>query len=354
MSQSPSQSPRRAPRILGFPYAEQLFDARLDHIGEVPSADVAGACDVVFDIAVLRLADKVEPVTVDGEPGDRVYGVYEPRRLRFPRASWIDRSGPFADFSAFNALQSGADARRLMCIVHLDGAPRGERYVVVTHESRPHEFTLRASSCLLEEREGAPEPVVYVRKWAAAPLPPVGRLSVPLTLHARFGGDPIAIRLGERRYRTRLFIGGFRQQGHARPGVDHVVNLSGMHNRWVESAGWHPDDRYRPKGEMAAGMRTMELLAEAAWVAEALRSGKRVLIHCAAGINRSATLCCATLMVLEGLSAEEALARVRERHAEAHPDPYHWYALRHLEQLLAAGLQASELAKAPVTARERE
>jgi hypothetical protein len=37
-------------------------------------------------------------------------------------------------------------------------------------------------------------------------------------------------------------------------------------------------------------------------------------------------------MLLEGLSAEQALARVRERHPEAHPDPYHWFALRHLRE----------------------
>jgi hypothetical protein len=39
-------------------------------------------------------------------------------------------------------------------------------------------------------------------------------------------------------------------------------------------------------------------------------------------------------MLLEGLSADEALARVREHHPLAWPDPYHWFALRWLQQQL--------------------
>jgi protein-tyrosine phosphatase len=70
---------------------------------------------------------------------------------------------------------------------------------------------------------------------------------------------------------------------------------------------------------------------------EALRAGRRVLVHCAAGINRSSSVCCAALMLMEGLRPQEALARVRERHPEAHPDPYHWFALQHLPALIKSG-----------------
>jgi protein-tyrosine phosphatase len=49
-------------------------------------------------------------------------------------------------------------------------------------------------------------------------------------------------------------------------------------------------------------------------------------------MNRSATVCCAALILLEGLPAEAALARVRERHPGAWPDPYHWFLLRWLAE----------------------
>lgn len=81
---------------------------------------------------------------------------------------------------------------------------------------------------------------------------------------------------------------------------------------------------------MIDGMRADDVLAEGRWVADRLRAGERVLVHCYAGMNRSATVCCAALILLEGISAEEALERVRERHPVAWPDPYHWKVLRRL------------------------
>jgi dual specificity phosphatase 12 len=86
---------------------------------------------------------------------------------------------------------------------------------------------------------------------------------------------------------------------------------------------------------MAAGMDAMDIFEEAAWVTERLRAGRRVLVHCYAGINRSSTVCCAALMFLEGLSPEEALARIRQHHPLAWPDPYHWFTLRWMSQALA-------------------
>jgi len=67
-------------------------------------------------------------------------------------------------------------------------------------------------------------------------------------------------------------------------------------------------------------------------VVERLRAGQRVLVHCSAGFNRSATICCAALILLEGLSAEAALERVRQHHPWCRPDPHHWLALRWLAQ----------------------
>jgi hypothetical protein len=154
-------------------------------------------------------------------------------------------------------------------------------------------------------------------------------------LYRRYGGDPITFRLGRRTYARRLFIGGLFHQQEERPTVHHVLNLCGIENPWFSQAGESQQDRRVERGEMAAGMDAMDIFQEAAWVTERLRAGRRVLVHCYAGINRSSTVCCAALMFLEGLSPEEALARVRQYHPLAWPDPYHWFTLRWMSQALA-------------------
>jgi predicted protein tyrosine phosphatase len=330
-------APRHA-RIFGCPYSDLIFDARIEALLEEAHGQRRDIRDILLDLALLRPYGAPRVELVDGHPWERVRGEYAPHRLRFRRAAWLGRSGPFADLEA---LPRDADARRLFRIVHLREPARGARYVLVTHAVSAGYFSVRASSCVLEARGGASEPVELLRRWSPSPAPPAGLLPHPARLHARYGGDPIAIRLGRRLYRERLFIGGVRQQGAERPAVDHVVNLSEHPSVWARDHGrddhgraaQHPADRHTPKGEMAAGMTADALLEEALWVARALGAGRRVLVHCAAGINRSSTLCCAALMLLEGLTAEDALARVRERHPEADPDPYHWFTLQRLRTL---------------------
>jgi len=39
-------------------------------------------------------------------------------------------------------------------------------------------------------------------------------------------------------------------------------------------------------------------------------------------------------MFLEGLGPEAALARIRQHHPQAWPDPYHWFTLRWMSQAL--------------------
>ena len=79
-------------------------------------------------------------------------------------------------------------------------------------------------------------------------------------------------------------------------------------------------------------MSVEEIQEEASWIIDRLKDNRRVLVHCAAGMNRSATVSCAVLMLLEGLRAEDALERVREHHPWARPDSHHWLALRWLEK----------------------
>ena len=89
-------------------------------------------------------------------------------------------------------------------------------------------------------------------------------------------------------------------------------------------------------------MRVAEIMAESRWVIERLKAGKRVLVHCAAGMNRSATICCGVLITLEGLTAEDALERVRRHHPWARPDPFHWLNLRWLAYTMERSSSAKE------------
>jgi len=81
---------------------------------------------------------------------------------------------------------------------------------------------------------------------------------------------------------------------------------------------------------------------EAQWVIDRLRAGQRVRVRCSAGFNRSVSVCCAVLILLEGISAENALERVREHHPWACPDAHHWLVLRWLAKRFAGGCQWPE------------
>jgi hypothetical protein len=129
----------------------------------------------------------------------------------------------------------------------------------------------------------------------------------------------------------KLFVGERGIQPKHRPHVDAVLNLGEEPSRWVKEPKVHPNDRAINRGEGADGMTVIEICEEAQWVIERLEQNQRVLVHCVAGMNRSTTVCCAVLMLLEGLTAEAALERVRQHHPWARPDSHHWLALRWLE-----------------------
>lgn len=175
-------------------------------------------------------------------------------------------------------------------------------------------------------------PFVYERDWSPAPPVPAGLVPRPTYLHKRFGGDPITIKVHGQVFHRRLFIGGTDIQPLNRPHVNAVINLGETPSRWLKDNDIHPNDRAIEKGEGSKGMSVIEIQEEAKWVMDRLMENQRVLVHCAAGMNRSATISCAVLTLLEGLRAEKALERVREHHPWAWPDPYHWLALCWLEK----------------------
>jgi hypothetical protein len=154
--------------------------------------------------------------------------------------------------------------------------------------------------------------------------------------HAHYGGSPIPVRLAPALgfSHTRLYLGPSRVDlgDVMHPDVECIVNLCQINDTWALL----PDDRRWPRGEGLFGYTWQTLDADARELAELIRSGRRVLIHCMAGVNRSSTLTCAVLMHLEGISAEAALRRVQRFHQPAYPEELHWQALRRLDIALRA------------------
>lgn len=315
-------------RFLPSPYYDALCGARLERIIE---AEHGGGREITLELIERRPVSKAKLAVADGQPTEHLRVVEVPRRIRFPLASWYKRLSPF---DHVDSLTSDDSRRTLYGLRRMRHPQRGDLFVVEVEEGM---LALHAPTCILEDwpegpRAAEPNAVDLRRPWAHVPPNPVGLVPVPAKLHAKYAGDPIAIQLRGRRYRERFFIGGMRHQpsNGRRPEVDAVLNLCEMPNAWLCGGEQHERDRWACKGEGRVGMRPAELVAEAEWVAERLRAGQRVLVHCYAGLNRSSTVCCAALILLEGLSAGAALARVREHHPEAWPDPYHWLALRWL------------------------
>jgi hypothetical protein len=178
--------------------------------------------------------------------------------------------------------------------------------------------------------------VELTRNWSPAPASPPRRIPDPIWFHQHYGGDPIAVRLDGRFYHRRLFIGGVDIQPAQRPDVYAVLNLGEKPSRWANALLSLPADRWAAKGEGSEGMGAQERAEEAGWVVERLQAGQRVLVHCSAGLNRSSTVCCATLILLEKLTAEAALERVRAHHPWAWPDSHYWLQLRWLAQVSGA------------------
>lgn len=162
----------------------------------------------------------------------------------------------------------------------------------------------------------------------------------------RYGGHPVVVRIGARRYGRRLFVGGRERTmrlprvRRARPSVDVIVNLCDLPDHPAISA---PGDLWWPRGEGPLGYQPDVLLRDATTVADLLRGGSTVLVHCVAGVNRAPTLCTAIIMVLEQCTAREALRTVRQRRWMALPDPWHWRTLRRLEGLLVHNAEISAL-----------
>lgn len=315
-------------RILDFPYYQALAGGRLVDLTEQQRGQ---RLDLVFDFKEFIVKGAPELSWCDGRPCEKLDGMYQLRRIRFLGVASLRRNGLFKDLSQV-ALEDPCRELRSM----LAWQPPEQLPIYLLSHSGPEDTGLRFSArgCRLENppQDQLPgEIITQVRYWSQQPAQPARLVPAPKILHQRYGGDPVTTWVNGRIFHRRLFVGGLGEQRMTRPEVDVVLNLGELPSRWspgqADQAGV---DRWQIKGEGALGMTPAEIAVEARWVMDHLKAGKSILVHCAAGMNRSVTVCCAVLILMEGLSAEDALARVRQHHPWARPDSYHWLALRWL------------------------
>ena len=311
-------------RLLTLPFSESPAGGRLDALHE----KIHGKrTDVRMDYHELQPSAPPTFVECEGKPCEQVQGVYLPRRIRFIGAQIVEGAALCA---GLDDLPPDHPTRALTSALQWR-TPEGQNYYLfgVGVDEHPT-LLLTAQRCVPEARTGPARTVAFTRDWSPPPASPARLVPNPGRMHQRYGGDPIAVRLNDRLHHRRLFVGGVDIQGEQRPEVHAVLNLCEQASCWAANTPPQPADRWDNKGEGAKGMNVGEIAEEARWVIERLQAGQRVLVHCAAGMNRSATICCAALILLERLSAEAALERVREHHPWARPDGHHWLALRWL------------------------
>lgn len=317
MSPIPAQ-----PRILEHPFASLLQGGRLDSFQENGHA-------IHLTVQGLEIMTS-EVFEREGKLFERVTGRHIPLKISFADVRDLNR----ADF--FTSLENlpADDPSRVIAQMH--------SWIMAGMNDIFHIFNLRApvsanmnffaSGATHEQGEGG-SPFTLERDWSPAPPMPEGLIPLPIDLHDNFGGDPVSVKIGDTVQAQRLFVGGLENQPEQRPPrVDAVLNLGEKPSLWVTGDAVHPNDRVVEKGEGSKGMSVEEIRTEANWVIDRLKKDEHVLVHCVAGMNRSITICCAVVMLLEGLTAEDALKRVREQHPWAKPDSYHWLALRWLEK----------------------
>jgi len=316
MSPTPAQT-----RIVEPPFATLMQGARLDSYQE-------NGQELLMDVQGLQSITS-ELIERDEKIIEQATCIHIPLKLRFAKVTPLKR----ADFFTSLANYPIDDPSRIIFYMHSWQQPGMDDvfYIFKLREPIGASMNFLAKDVTFE-KDNAGEPFTIERDWSPAPPMPGGVVPQPQHLHDQFGGDPVRIKIDGNVQDQRLFVGGLENQPPQRPQVDAVLNIGESPSNWVKGSDLHPNDRTVEKGEGAKGMPANEIREEANWVIERLQKNETVLVHCVAGMNRSATICCAVLMLLEGLSAEEALKRVREQHPWAKPDSYHWLALRWLEK----------------------
>lgn len=308
-------------RIVLHPFAHLLPGARFDSFRVLRD-------NLILDLrGFLQTSSRI--FERNGRLFEKVTGSHIPMSLCFSKVTKLEYSSFFPELENYPP----DDESRVIMGMYSWQQPRKENVFYVLFLQDPvaadMKFFAQRVKCQMSNDR---IPLSCVRNWSPAPPMPERLIPRPAHLHKRFGGDPITIKVDGQVFHRRLFIGGTDIQPLHRPHVDTVVNLGEIPSRWLKGRDVHPDDRAMHKGEGLKGMSAKEIQEEANWIIDLLKEDRRVLVHCAAGMNRSVTINCAVLILLEGLSAEAALERVREHHPWARPDSHHWLALRWLEK----------------------
>ncbi len=312
-------------RIINIPEPESIQGGRLD---SVRVEAVGKRQDLIMDFQGF-VPSKPSLLLIEEEIlYERLEGHFVPRRLRFTGITELMQTGLYQNLDALPLMHEARTIRDIF-----SWRPIGKKnilFMLINSAPDDTELNFYADDVIEEPRKGKREPITFVRNWSAPPSMPARLVPEPRGLHRQFGGDPISVHVNGKVQRRRLFIGGIEKQGMTRPTVDAVLNLGEVPSKWVKSNSLDPRDRWVNKGEGRDGMSIEEITEEAIWVIQKLRAGERALVHCVAGMNRSSTICCAIVMLLEGLTAEQALERVRAHHPWARPDSHHWLKLRWL------------------------
>ncbi len=306
-------------RIIEHPFASLLQGGRLDSYEATKNT-------IVLRVQGFQpLSSKL--IRKDGKIIERVKAKFIPLELTFSTISKLKRDDFFTNLDKY----SMDDSSRTIAYMYSWRQPNKKDVFYMFGLRLPvgadMSFLARKVTCKISGI--VQKPFTIERDWS--PAPPMTNRLVPefKAINKKYGGDPVNIKRNGIEIRRRLFVGGVHLQPKSRPQVDAALNLGEKPSRWVKSGKeLHPNDRAIEHGEGSQGMTVEQIREEAGWVIERLRDDKRVLVHCVAGMNRSVTICCATLILLERLSAEDALARVREHHPWARPDSHHWLALR--------------------------
>ncbi|GAB4463336.1 MAG: hypothetical protein Kow0070_23710 [Anaerolineales bacterium] len=310
-----------SPRIVRHPFAHLMADARLDSYNEDGGTirmNVQG-----FETVETELLES------GGIILERGTARYIPLTLTFTGVHHLQRPDFFTSLHQYPP----GDPARAIGTMHAWIMPgMDDIFHLIGMRNRPDaNITFFAAGATHEQGE-AGNPFPFERDWSPSPPMPGVEVPQPYHLYDRFGGDPVVIKLNGQVIENKLFIGGIENQPETRPQIDAVLNLGEKPSAWVKDGKLHPNDRTVEKGEGSKGMSAEEIREEAEWVIERLRRDESVLVHCVAGMNRSTTVCCAVLMQLEGLTAEQALERIYEHHPWAKPDAHHWLMLKWLEK----------------------
>jgi hypothetical protein len=312
-------------RIIKIPQSKSLQGGRLDSIR---LESVGRRRDLVMDFQGFIPSVPSLLLMEQESLYERLEGHFIPRRLRFMGITNLNQIGLFKNLDSLPLTHEARAIRDMFA-----WRPIGQKniFFLLIH-SGPEDTDLRffADRILSEPRTGKSEPITFLRDWSSPPAMPARLVPDTPGLYRQFGGDPVSVRVNGKVQHRNLFIGGIEKQSATRPDVGAVLNLGEEPSRWLEAKPLDPRDRWVNKGEGRDGMSIAEITEEALWVIKHLNAGERVLVHCVAEMNRSSTICCAVVMLLEGLSAKAALERVRKRHPWARPDTHHWLSLRWL------------------------